>query len=58
VTERRDTALKLYLAVLWATCAYRAVTQSIVHDEALTYQLYLAGPAARIFDLFDGRVIP
>jgi hypothetical protein len=51
----RETALKVYLASLWLVCLYRAITQSIVHDEALTYQLYLAGPAARIFDLFDAN---
>lgn len=51
----REAGLKLYLAALWLACLYRAVTQSIVHDEALTYPLYLAGPAARIFDLLDGE---
>lgn len=51
----RETGLKVYLSVLWLVCLYRAITQSIVHDEALTYQLYLAGPAARIFDLFDAN---
>ena len=51
----RETGLKVYLAALWLVCLYRAVTQSIVHDEALTYQLYLAGPAARIFDLYDAN---
>jgi hypothetical protein len=52
---RRETILKVYLSALWAVCAYRAITQSIVHDEALTYQLYLAGPPARIFDSFDAN---
>jgi hypothetical protein len=52
---RRETVLKAYFSALWAVCAYRAITQSIVHDEALTYQLYLAGPAARIFDSFDAN---
>ncbi|SRR6266851_9145065 len=52
---RRETVLKAYFSALWALCAYRAITQSIVHDEALTYQLYLAGPAARIFDSFDAN---
>lgn len=52
---RRESALKIYLALLWLVCLYRAITQSIVHDEALTYQIYLAGPAARIFDLFSAN---
>jgi hypothetical protein len=55
MTARRETILKAYFCLLWAVCAYRAITQSIVHDEALTYQLYLAGPAARIFDFFDAN---
>lgn len=52
---RRETALRTYLALLWLVCLYRAITQSIVHDEALTAQLYLAGPAARIFDFFNAN---
>ena len=55
MTARREIILKVYFGLLWAACAYRAITQSIVHDEALTYQLYLAGPAARIFDFFDAN---
>src|SRR5712692_9648273 len=55
MTPRREVVLKAYLAALWLVCLYRAVTQSIVHDEALTYQLYLAGPAARIFDSFSAN---
>ena len=51
----RETGLRVSLTALWLVCLYRAITQSIVHDEALTYQLYLAGPAARIFDLFDAN---
>jgi hypothetical protein len=35
----REKAAKAFLAGLWLVCAYRAATQSIVHDEALTYQL-------------------
>ncbi len=43
------------LVALWLVCAWRAATQSIVHDEALTYQLYLAGPAGEIFHHFDAN---
>ncbi len=43
------------LAALWIICAYRAATQSIVHDEALTYQLYLATPLSSIFQVFDAN---
>ena len=50
--ERVSAAL---LLAVFAVCEYRAATQSIVHDEALTYQLYLAGPAANLFNYFDAN---
>jgi len=50
----RIAALTL-LAALLATNFYRAATQSIVHDEALTWQLYLAGPASTIFHHYDAN---
>ncbi len=43
------------LAALLATNFYRAATQSIVHDEALTWQYYLAGPASNIFQHYDAN---
>jgi len=43
------------LALLFATNLYRAATQPIVHDEALTYNLFLAGPWSRIFDFYDAN---
>lgn len=48
----RIAALVL-LATLFAANLYRAATQSIVHDEALTWELYLAGPASTIFQYYD-----
>jgi hypothetical protein len=48
----RIAALVLFGALL-ATNIYRAATQSIVHDEALTWQLYLSGPASAIFHYYD-----
>jgi hypothetical protein len=48
-------AALLLLAALLATNFYRAATQSIVHDEALTWQLYLAGPASMIFQHYDAN---
>ena len=47
------TAAKVLLAGLFAVCIFRAVTQSIVYDEALTYELYIAAPISRIFTYFD-----
>jgi hypothetical protein len=44
----RAAALVLF-AILFVTNLYRAATQSLVHDEALTWQLYLSGPASAIF---------
>jgi len=43
------------LGGLFLLTAYRAATQSIAHDEALTWQLYLAGPAAVIFERYDAN---
>ena len=48
----RVAALVVFAALL-ATNLYRAATQSIVHDEALTWQLYLAGPASAMFHQYD-----
>lgn len=44
-----------FLACLWVMCLYRAITQSIVHDEALTYELYIAAPLSRVFSYFDAN---
>jgi Dolichyl-phosphate-mannose-protein mannosyltransferase len=44
-----------FLACLWVVCLYRAITQSIVHDEALTYELYIAAPLSRVFSYFDAN---
>ncbi len=52
---RRDLALKLFLALVWLICLYRAITQAIVHDEALTYNLYIAAPFSTIFHFFDAN---
>jgi hypothetical protein len=51
-TGFRVAALVL-LGALLATNFYRAATQSIVHDEALTWDLYLAGPASAIFQFYS-----
>ena len=51
----RLDAAKVFLIALWVACLYRAVTQSIVHDEALTWELYLAGPASAMFTSFDAN---
>ena len=53
-TAFRVAALVLF-AALFASNTYRAATQSLVHDEALTWQLYLAGPASMIFRYFDAN---
>lgn len=43
------------LILLFAVSVYRAVTQSIVYDEALTWELYIAGPFSAIFQHFDAN---
>jgi hypothetical protein len=50
----RIAALVL-LSVLLATNFYRAATQSIVHDEALSWQLYLSGPVSAIFQTYSAN---
>jgi hypothetical protein len=47
-------ALALFAALL-ASNIYRAATQSIVHDEALTWVEYLAGPTSDIFQHYDAN---
>jgi len=52
ISQFRIAALVL-LGALLVTNFYRAATQSIVHDEALTWQLYLSGPASAIFQEYS-----
>jgi hypothetical protein len=49
------TAARALLGALFVVCVYRAVTQSITHDEAFTWEMYLAGPASAIFQHFDAN---
>lgn len=44
-----------FLGLVWLLTAWRAATQSIVHDEALTWQFYLATPASTIFEYYDAN---
>ncbi len=46
---RVDTPVWLLGAVFLVLCAYRAATQSIYHDEALTYLLFIRGSWRRPF---------
>jgi uncharacterized membrane protein len=46
---------KCMLAGLWCVCVYRAITQSLVHDETLTWQLYIDAPVSNIFQVFDAN---
>ena len=43
------------VAGLFLLTSYRAATQSIVHDEAYTWQLYLASPVASLFEHYDAN---
>ena len=47
------SGLAAAIAVLFATNIYRAVTQSVVHDEALAYQWFVAHPWSKMFSSFD-----
>lgn len=53
--NRRAAALKAFLFLLWLVCLYRAATQSITHDEAFTWELYLTGRLGRIFSYYDAN---
>jgi len=44
------------LVLLLCINAYRAWQQSIVHDEAFTYHVYLAGPSATIFEYYTANL--
>ena len=46
---------QVLLVCLFGVCVYRAFTQSIVYDEALTWQLYILGPVSNIFRVFDAN---
>ncbi len=48
-------AALLLLSALLATNFYRAATQSIVHDEALSWQFYLSGPVSAIFQTYTAN---
>jgi len=46
---------KGFLIALWIVCAYRAATQSITHDEAMTYRNFLALPFSQLFNYYDAN---
>jgi hypothetical protein len=48
-------AAVVLLVVVFALDVYRAVTQSITHDEALTFHYYAPGPVGRIFTNFGAN---
>jgi hypothetical protein len=43
------------LGLLFAINVYRAATQSITHDEALTYELFVGAPWSVVFNSFDAN---
>ncbi|HEY1204236.1 MAG: glycosyltransferase family 39 protein [Bryobacteraceae bacterium] len=45
----------LMLGLLFAANCYRAATQAVTHDEALTWQIYLDAPVSNIFDVYDAN---
>jgi hypothetical protein len=54
LTHFRNIA-KALLGALFVICVYRAFTQAVVFDEALTWELYIAGPVDKIFHTFDAN---
>jgi hypothetical protein len=51
----RDSLIVVYLAALFVTNVYRAATQSITHDEALSYLWFASRPWAYIFSAYDAN---
>ena len=45
----------LLLGAIFVVNVYRAATQSITHDEAVTYAWYVAGPISAITDMIDAN---
>lgn len=45
----------MLLGTLFVINCYRAATQSVVHDEALSWQFYLAGPVSEIFEYYTAN---
>jgi hypothetical protein len=43
------------LGLIFAVNVYRAATQSITHDEALTYELFVAAPWSIVFNSYDAN---
>jgi hypothetical protein len=43
------------LAALFATNIYRAATQSIAHDEAITYHMFAAAPWSYVFNTYNAN---
>src|SRR5438045_2287000 len=50
---RAITFAAILLIVLFLVNCYRAVTQSITHDEAYSWQLYLSKPLKTVFKSFS-----
>jgi Dolichyl-phosphate-mannose-protein mannosyltransferase len=46
---------KALLGALFVVCVYRAFTQSVVFDEALTWELYISGPLDKVFHSFSAN---
>jgi hypothetical protein len=53
LASREKNYALAFLALLFAVNVYRAWTQSIVHDEAYTYELFLDAPASALFERYD-----
>jgi hypothetical protein len=51
--SRVRVAAVAILCGLWCVCLYRAATQSFVHDEAWTWELYLSQPLSDTFHHFS-----
>src|SRR5215831_10580975 len=48
-------AAQALLIITFAVCVYRAFTQSLVHDEALSNELYVLGPLSNVSHTFTAN---
>jgi hypothetical protein len=53
--EKGVAAVALLLAALWAVNVYRAWTQSITFDEAVTYDAFVVGPLSNAFTGYNAN---
>src|SRR5215467_13074818 len=52
---REDWAGIAFALVRLGFCTYRALTQSIVHDEGFSFQRFVSGPWSNVYSTYDAN---